>query len=247
MLPDTVDDIPDHDPVAPETRARLEGASFGFPRGLTVEELRSRLVDRLRDDYEVGHVDVDLAPDGTVEYLALGGRAAGIGPTLPPGHAAVAVRADPATGASAGDLVQVWDPPERVVTGELRGVSEDVATLALDDADAAAVDGETSYRLVTLPAEARVDREFAALFRAAEETLAVVTVSEGSPLVGQSVGTLAATVVAVRRADGGVTTLPEPATTVAGGETLYAVGRPDALRRLETNDGVQVAATPSEN
>nr|WP_282594615.1 potassium transporter TrkA [Halomarina salina] len=241
-LPQSIDDIPNHDRVPPETKTRLEGTSFGFPRRLTVEELRHRLVERLKSDYEVGHVDVDLTPDGTVEYLALGGRAAGIGPTLPPGQAAVAIRADPSSAASAGDLVQVWDPPEHVVTGELRDVAGDVATVALDDADADALDGETSYRLVTLPSQVRVDREFAALFRAAEETLAVLAVAEGSALVGRTVGSLPAAVVAVRAGDGAVTTLPDRSRTVGAGESLFVVARPDVLRKLESTDGV---ATPS--
>ncbi|MWG35091.1 hypothetical protein [Halomarina oriensis] len=245
-LPETIDDMPDYDPVAPETRTRLEGASFGFPRRLTVDELRSRLVERLTTDYEVGHVDVDLADDGTVEYLALGSRAAGIGPTLPPGQAAVAVRADPASTASPGDLVQVWDPPERVVTGELRGVAGDVATLAVDDADAAALDGETSYRLVTLPSQARVDREFAALFRAADETLAVVGVTDDGTLAGRTVGSLPVAVVAVRAADGSVETLPDDSRALAPGETLFVVARPDVLRKLDAGEG-SVAATPSDD
>jgi hypothetical protein len=240
-LPESIEDMPDHDPVAPETRARLEGASFGFPRRLTVDELRSRLVERLTTDYEVGHVDVDLAADGAVEYLALGSRAAGIGPTLPPGQAAVAVRADPASAASPGDLVQVWDPPERVVTGELRGVAGDVATLAVDDGDAAALDGETDYRLVTLPAQARVDREFAALFRAADETLAVAEVTEGGTLAGRTVGSVAAAVVAIRGADGSVETLPDGARTLAAGETLFLVARPDVLRKLDAAETRSVA------
>jgi len=245
-LPESIEDMPDHDPVAPETRARLEGASFGFPRRLTVDELRSRLVERLTTDYEVGHVDVDLAADGAVEYLALGSRAAGIGPTLPPGQAAVAVRADPASGASPGDLVQVWDPPERVVTGELRGVAGDVATLAVDDGDAAALDGETDYRLVTLPAQARVDREFAALFRAADETLAVAEVTEGGALAGRTVGSVAAAVVAIRGAEGSVETLPDSARTLVAGETLFLVARPDVLRKLDAAETRSVA-TPVDD
>jgi len=245
-LPESIEDMPDHDPVAPETRARLEGASFGFPRRLTVDELRSRLVERLTTDYEVGHVDVDLAADGAVEYLALGSRAAGIGPTLPPGQAAIAVRADPASGASPGDLVQVWDPPERVVTGELRGVAGDVATLAVDDGDAAALDGETDYRLVTLPAQARVDREFAALFRAADETLAVAEVTEGGALAGRTVGSVAAAVVAIRGAEGSVETLPDSARTLVAGETLFLVARPDVLRKLDAAETRSVA-TPVDD
>ena len=130
-LPEEVEDIVGYDPVATETKEKLADKTFVFPRRLTVEELRDRLVTRLKADYGVGHVDLELGDDGSVEYLAVGSRAAGIGPTLPPETSAVAVRTDPAFAASAGDLVQVWrtDPFERVVTAELRGVVDDVATL----------------------------------------------------------------------------------------------------------------------
>ncbi len=237
-LPEDIEPMDEHDPVPPETVDRLAGASFSFPRRLTVEELRERLVTRLKTDYGIGYVDVELADDGTVEYLAVGGRVSGLGPTLPPGTTAVAVRADPAESASAGDLVQVWGgsgTPEHVTTAELRGVAGDVVTLAVDEADAPDLAADGRYRLLTLPAQARADREFAALFRAADETMAVVTVEEGSALVGVTVGALAPAVVAIRGPDGGraVEATPGRDRTLAAGETLYALGRPGVLRRLE--------------
>jgi hypothetical protein len=227
--------MPEHDPIAPETIDRLAGASLSFPRRLSVEELRARLVARLKADYGIGHVDVELAEDRTVEYLAVGGRVAGLGPTLPPGTTAVAVRADPAESASAGDLVQVWtDGPELVTTAELRGAADDVVTLAVDSDDATEFSPDERYRLLTLPAQARSDREFASLFRAAEETMAVVAVEEGSGLVGVSVGALAPAVVAIRSGESGpVEPIPRRERTLAAGETLYALGRPSVLRRLE--------------
>lgn len=237
-LPEDVDDIGDmegYDPVAPATKGTLAGKTLIFPRRLTVAELQDRLVTRLQDDYDVGHVDVELAPDGTVEYLALGSRATGIGPTLAPGTVAVAVRADPANAASPGDRVQVWRTdaePERVLTAELRAHVDDVATLAVAEEEASRLDAASTYRLVTLPAEPQAEREFASLLRAAEETMYVVRVAEGSDLVGAAVGELDATVVAVTGPDGGVDDLPDDR-MLAAGDAVYVVARPETYRRLE--------------
>ena len=234
-LPGTIESMDEHNPVPTETVERLAGASLSFPRRLTGEELHDRLVARLKTDYGIGYVDADVDDDGSVEYLAVGGRIAGLGPTLPPGSAVVAVRADPAENASAGDLVQVWDDtPRPVTTGELRGVAGDVVTLAVDEDDAAALSPEERYRLLTLPAQIRGDREFATLFRTADETMAVVTVAEGSGLVGVTVGALAPAVVAIRVGEKrSVEPTPARDRVLAAGETLYALGRPGVLRRLE--------------
>ncbi|QPV61305.1 potassium transporter TrkA [Halosimplex litoreum] len=241
-LPEEVEDIVGYDPVPAETKEKLADKTFVFPRRLTVEELRDRLVTRLKADYGVGHVDLELDDDGSVEYLAVGSRAAGIGPTLPPETSAVAVRADPAFAASAGDLVQVWrtDPFERVVTAELRGVVDDVATLAIDAADTRKLDTEGEYKLVTLPVETRPDREFASVLRAAEETMAAVTVGAGSDLAGQPVGALDVTVVAVRPASGPVEPLPDRDRALAPRDAVYVVAAPEAIRKVEA------AATPRD-
>ncbi|MFC7079608.1 TrkA C-terminal domain-containing protein [Halorussus caseinilyticus] len=248
-LPEEIDDIDGYEPLDSETAETLAGASLRFPRGLTVAELRERLVARLRDDYGVGHVDVELADDGTVEYLAAGGRAVGLGPTLAPGTVAVAVRADPAFSASAGDLVQVWRsgatdddaPVERVATAELRATVGDVATLALDAATD--LEPDAAYRLVTLPVEPRADREFSARLRAADETVGAVTLVADSPLVGAPVGSIDATVVAVRDAEG-VETIPADHRLLAPGDTLYVVARPDLLRKVETAASEGTDASP---
>lgn len=241
-IPEDIEDIVGYDPVPAETKEKLAGKTFVFPRRLTVEELRDRLVTRLKADYGVGHVDLEVGDDGSVEYLAVGSRAAGIGPTLPPETSAVAVKADPAFAASAGDLVQVWrtDPFERVVTAELRGVVDDVATLAIDAADTRKLDAEGGYKLVTLPVETRPDREFASVLRAAEETMAAVTVGAGSDLAGQPTGALDVTVVAVRPDSGPVEPLPGRDRALSPGDAVYVVAAPEAIRRVEA------AATPRE-
>jgi hypothetical protein len=228
-----------YDPVPPETKADIAGATLVFPRRLTVEELRKRLVERLKTDHGVGHVDIDLDETGTVSYLALGAREAGIGPSLPPGTAAVSVRADPANAARAGDVVRLYRPggedddPERVTAAEFRGSAGDVVTLAVDEAETDRLDDTTRYRLVTLPTSPRADREFASLLRTAEETMGVATVAEGSPLVGLTVGAIAPAVAAIRPVGGTVEAIPSRDRALAAGDTLYAVARPGPLRRLE--------------
>jgi hypothetical protein len=235
-LPAEIDDIVGYDPMPEKTKETLEGRRFLFPRRLTKAELRDRLVARLKTDYGVGHVDLELGDDGTVEYIAIGARAAGIGPTLPPSTNAVAVHADPAHAASSGDLVQVWstEPFERVLTGELRGVTGDVVTIAIDAADTPKLDQTTRYKLVTLPVQDRPDREFASLLRAADETMGTITVGPGTELDGATVGRLGVTVVAITRDGGQPEPIPVPDRTLSAGNVIYAIAKPDALRRAET-------------
>lgn len=241
-LPEEIGDIDGYDPVDAATKDKLVGETLVFPRRVTVEALRTRFVERLRTDYGVGHVDVDIDDDGTVEYLALGGRESGIGATLPPGSAAIALKADPPNNASPGDTVQVWTEggqatgtsPQHVTNAEVRGTADDLVTLAMDEPDAKRLDQGQRYRLVTLPVEPRVDREFAAQLRSAEETMSAVSVGEGSVLVGNSVSAIDIVVVAVRTAEGDVVTIPTRSRTIEAGETIYAIGRPDRLRKLES-------------
>lgn len=237
-IPETVEDIDGYDPVPPETKAAIAGKTLLFPRRLTVAELRDRLRTRLADDYGVSHVDVELADDGTVEYLALGSRTAGIGPTLAPGTVAVAVRADPAYAASAGDLVELWqvDPePEHVATGELRGTAGDIVTVALDEADAQQLSVDGPYRLVTRAATQQADRELAGVLRAADETLGAVTIEPDSPLIGTPLAAAEGAVVAIQPASGDLLAVPPRTRPFEPGDVVYAVATPATLRRLEAD------------
>lgn len=235
-LPDEIEDVEGYDPVEGSLKASLAGQTFIFPRRLTLTELHDRLISRLHSDYGIGHVDVDIDASGTVTYLAVGSRESGLGPTLPPETCAVAVRADPANAASAGDIVQVYrvdsGTSKRVATAELRGTAGDVVTLAVDVDDATAFAPDERYRLVTSPVEPRSDREFTSLLRAAEETMSVVTLAPGSELVGTPVGAVDAAVVAIRGADG-IDPIPPRARTLVAGDALYVIAKPGKLRRLD--------------
>lgn len=84
---------------------------------------------------------------------------------------------------------------------------------------------------MTLPSRERPEREFAALLRAAHETMESVTIEEGAPLTGLPVGALRPAVVALRQ-NNSLTTLPPPQRALRAGETVYVVGRQDELRRV---------------
>lgn len=235
-LPAEVDDIAGYDPLSEETKAKIAGESLIFPRRLTVAELRARLTERLKTDYGVGHVDLELDADGTVTYLAVGRRAAGIGPTLPPETTVTAIRADPAYAAGAGDIVQIWtaDGTERRCNAEVRGTVGDVVTVAVDVAEVDGLDPTERYRLVTLSVDARPDREFASLLRAADETMGVVEIDAGGGIDGVPIGSLDVTVVAVVPADDRrVETLPARDRVLDAGESIYVIATPEALRKVE--------------
>jgi len=241
-LPDEIDDVEGYDPVDDDRKADIAGTTLLFPQGLTVGELRERIVARLEDDYGVGYVDVDVAADGAVDHLSLGRRQAGLGRTLPPGTVGVAVRADPAFSASPGDAVEVWTSgadAERVATAELRAAVGDVVTLVVDERDADALAEDRHYRLVTLPREPQADRELLAGIREADEVAGVVTVAEGGDLDGTLVGDVPATVVAVNGLDG-LEGTPRPGRALRPGDRVYALGRPEQLRRIGARSGEEV-------
>lgn len=233
-LPATIEDVDGYDPVEAGTKADLAGETFHFPRRLTVGELRERLTARLERDYGIGHVDVELTADGEIEYLALGSRPAGIGPTLAPGTVAVSIRGDPAADASPGDAVQIWarddEGIQRLAVGELRGVAADVATVAVDADDVRAFDSELPHRLVTLPGTPDAERELVSALRAADETVTTLTVEPGGSLEGTTIDSLPALILAIDRGDDAVA-LPSGDRRFAAGDVAYVLGRPDALRR----------------
>ncbi len=246
-LPTEIDDVEGYDPVDEITKEELAGETFLFPRRLTREQLRDRLVDRLQRDHGVGHIDVEFAADGSIDYLALGSRPAGIGPTLAPGTVGIALRGDPAADASPGDAVRLWrrdgDSIRRVTRGELRGTADDVVTLAIDAADAARIESDGDYRLVTLPDNPGAERDLVSLLRAADETVTTLPIETGDPLSGSTVGSLPVLVLAIDREPSPIA-LPAPETTLDAGDVVYVLARPDALRRL-TADSAGMAETGS--
>ncbi|WP_071933524.1 TrkA C-terminal domain-containing protein [Halodesulfurarchaeum formicicum] len=247
-LPAEIRDIEGYDPVEAATKESLVGRTLDFPRGLTVAELRTQLQARLKEKFDVGYVDLELSAAGEIQYLGVARRPAGIGPTLPPNAAAVAVRADPPFSATAGDIVQLWaveDTPRKLGTGELRARVGSIATITTDRAVATAIDPEAEYRLLTLEADSRPDREFAAMLRRADETMRLLSITDSSPLVGQSVAAIDGTVLGIRTAGESVETIPNRSRVIQAGDELFVIGRPEILRKLDGTDGVHAVETES--
>ncbi|ADJ14681.1 hypothetical protein [Halalkalicoccus jeotgali] len=213
-LPTTVEDAPGYEPVSKDTKETLAGATFVFPRGLTVAELRERLESRLGDDYGIGHVDCEISTDGTVSSLAVGLRASGLGPRLAPGTVALAIRADPAPDASPGDAIELWCEGHRIATGELRDATETVATVALDSDDTPLAPEE--YRLVTLAEGNGAERAARALFRSAVTKRRV-----DAELAGRRVAEFDRVVLGIKGADFEV--LPDPRRRLENEEVVYVL------------------------
>ncbi|MFB6302535.1 MAG: TrkA C-terminal domain-containing protein [Haloferacaceae archaeon] len=246
-LPADIGDIDGYDPVPEETKESLTNQTFDFPRGLTVAELETQVGERLKERDYVGYVDIDLTDEGDVAFLALGQRAAGLGPTLPPNSAAVALRADPPFSATPGDTVQIWRRDEgggsrRLGVAELRASVGEVATVATDVPVADEIDPRAEHRFMTLSADAHPDREFAAMLRGQDETMSVVDVAAESPLVGRPIGDLDVAPIAVRSSEGDVDTIPQQEYVIQAGDRLFAIGRPQDLRTLEALGGTEITA-----
>ncbi|ELY51464.1 TrkA-C domain-containing protein [Natronorubrum bangense JCM 10635] len=251
-LPETIADVDGYDSVDDSTKTELAGQTMLLPRRLSIEQRRTRLLDRLKHDYGIGHADVEFAADGTIEYLAVGSRPAGIGPTLAPGSVAVAIRADPAPDASPGDAVRIWcregDSLRRVAGGELRGVAGDVATVAVDSDDARRLEADDTYRLVTLPRSPGTERELVSVLRAAPETVITRPITAGDALDGATIDSLPVLVIAIDRGgldESGQLALPAGETRLEAGDVAYVLGRPEALRRLAELEREDRSGEPS--
>ena len=234
-IPTQINDIDGYDPVTDETKDQIAGETYNFSRGLTVERLEEALTTRLRTDHDIAHVDVELSVDGTVEYLAVGRRASGIGPALPPGMSATAIRADPAFGASPGDTIQIWNGTagERVGAAELRATAGQIATVSARADVIEKLDPHTNYRLMTLAVDERIDRVFMGMLRRADETMGVAEITAGATLVGMTVGELGLSVIAIKDTTGTTETIPSRDREFVAGDSIFVIGHPTKLRRVE--------------
>lgn len=251
-LPDVAEigDIEGYERVSGEVKAEIGDAELLFPRGLTLDQLHKRIVDRLRDDYGVGYVDVELDEEGSITHLAVGNRETGIGPTLPARRGAISIRTAPAPEATPGDKVQVWtnseNGAERVATAELRATGDTVATVVMDTKRIGAIDQSRTYDLVTLNMEKRPELEFVSLLRTANEAMESVTVVDGSPLAGLPVGGLRLPVIAIRSAAGTMHTAPPRDHVFDVEDTVYVIGRPDELRKFKIGADPEAHVQPSQ-
>lgn len=245
MIPGNVSDADGYKPASEETKRALAETTFRFPNRLSTVDLSDRLETRIATDYDVDHASVRF-DGGEIESVSVGKRRSGLGPSLPPGTVAVGIRADPPGDASPGDPVEIWsanvDANQLLARGRFRSSTEDLATVIVEQDEADAFDPDTRYRLV-IPSEPPSDSyRLAALLRTSEQTTVAVTLEDNDGLVGEFVGWLPGTVLAIERADG-VVPLPDDRVTLRPDDIVFLVGHPttfgqaDALRDRNLEKG----------
>lgn len=234
-LPETVETLDGYRAIEDAERRALSGKELQFPHRLSVGEIEDRMARRIEDDFDVDHVDVSMNAEYDVERFAVGNRPGGIGSTLPPGTAAVAVESDPAGDATTGDPIEVWavgDSGNRLVaTGVFRSKDGDVATVVVPEDDTAGFESDETYRLVTRPDTIDDVSEFVSVIWDAPETVSSVRVEADGPLEGEFVSWLSATALVLVR-DGDVIGLPAENETLEAGDGLYLLGTPRELGSL---------------
>ncbi len=244
-LPERIDDVLGYPPVEDALKTELAGQTVRVPRWSVYEGLADRLARRLETDYDVGHVSVGLAADGTIASLALGGRRTGLGSTLPPDMVAVAIRSDPPSDARSGDPVELWtdtDSSRLIAVGTLASATGNVATVILGTDDATAVSAGERYRLLTRPTTPDDTAEFIGALRAADETVTTVAVDAQSQLAGEFVGWLPGTVLVIERGDE-LHPMPADRVPIQAGDRLWVLGTP---RTLELEVGSISGSKPHE-
>ncbi|MFC4407280.1 potassium channel family protein [Haloarchaeobius iranensis] len=149
-----VRDMEGYPPLPADLRETIAEGSWSLPADLPLAELESRLVDRLRTEYDLADAAVTLDTQGRAT-IAAAPPASGLSRRIPPGKRAVSVTALLPTGAARGDSVVVRTGETRVA-GTLLSAKSDGSpapappTPDADDDGGVATDGGTDD--VTVPA-----------------------------------------------------------------------------------------------
>ncbi|MEY7850971.1 TrkA C-terminal domain-containing protein [Natrarchaeobius sp. A-rgal3] len=244
-LPETVESAEGYRPVGAAIERDLARETVRLPHGLEPDRRRERIERHLEREYGVGYASVELADDGTVDRVRVGGRSSGLGSMLPPETVAVAIRADPSPNASLGDPVEIWstDGQRRLIaTGTLRTANGSIATVIVDANLADDLSSDERYRLVTRPDDPTDGYEFASTLRTVDETVTTVRVDADSPLAGEFVGWLPGRVLVVDR-DGELLSLPADNETLEVGDELWVLSSPAELGSFDPTevDGSEAA------
>lgn len=284
-----VRDMEAYPPLPPELRARIREGAWRFPADLPLAELESRLVERLKTEYDLADAAVRIDARGRAD-IAAAPPTSGLSRRVPQGHRAVSISALLPTGMARGERVTVVTDAARVDGTVLAATSDPGKASPAppdpppgdggDDAPVATDGGEDEDAEPTAPAAPttaggegritvavprsestallRADRgrvvvraqgtrreyELLGVLRRAGNRVTRLTVRAGGPLDGKTIGTAevrdtyGVAVLAHRRGGDGSESRgwrfsPRGDTTLAAGDTLFAVGERDALRRFE--------------
>lgn len=146
-----VADIEGYPPMPAELRAELQEGEWTFPADVPLNELETRLADRLKTDHDLAEVAVRL-DERARATIAAAPPVGALSKRVPTGKRAVSVSALVPTGLARGDVVDVVTP-ETVVTGTVLSAKSTEKADKKEKADkAAATDGGTDTATVEIPA-----------------------------------------------------------------------------------------------
>lgn len=143
-------DIDGYPPLPDDLREKLGTGSWKFPANSPVDELETRLEERLTTDYELAEVDVTITREGRAQ-IAAAPSSAGLSRRVDPGKRAVSIQTFLPTGVARGDSATL-ELPDGAVTGPVvsaRTAGLDTAESTSPSSDAAEDEAETE-----LPAKA---------------------------------------------------------------------------------------------
>ncbi|MFP9193255.1 hypothetical protein ACLI4Q_16600 [Natrialbaceae archaeon A-CW1-1] len=223
-LPTELADVDGYPPVAVERKRTIAGRTLLFPRHLSRSDLEKRLRTRLEEDFDLGRVTVAVDDDGSIDAFAVGGRRAGLSPTIPPSMEAVAVVTDCTPAVSTGDPIELWagadDGVRLVSTGIVHAADTDVVTVVPESGVASMIDDTATYRLTTAADTSTDVHELIGLTRVAAERVVKRTVEPGAAIDGEFVTWVSDTVLLIER-DGECLPFPDGRETITAGDTVH--------------------------
>jgi len=125
-----VADMEGYPPLSEELRAEIRNAELTFPADLRLDELESRVADRLRTEYDLGDASVSVDERGRATVVAAP-PFSGLSKRVADDRRAVSVTGLIPTGLARGDEVTVITPDAQV-----RGTVVSAQTDAAEEADA---------------------------------------------------------------------------------------------------------------
>ncbi|WP_266078770.1 potassium channel family protein [Haladaptatus caseinilyticus] len=256
-----VGDIDGYPPLTDDLRSAIRDGEWTFPADLPIAELESRLADRLRTEYDLADVSVEIDTGGKATVRAAPPEGS-LSRRLPSNRRAVSVDSLVPTGIARGDEVALELGDDEVVGTVLSAKtegneSEDDAdedpssvsraptttggdgrvTVSVPKADASDLIGGIPTKLRVRSREIHPEFELVRLLRQAGKQWRRVQISPGSELEGMALGGLSVrdtydvAVLGIEQANDW-TVAPSGTTTLTAGDNLYVVGTRDSLRRF---------------
>lgn len=253
-----VGDIEGHPPLPDDLRTAIAEDDWTFPGDLPIDELESRLADRLRTDYDLADVTVEIDTRGAATVNAAPPEGT-LSRRVPAGQRAVSVDTLVPTGLSHDDEV-VFTLEDGEVGGTVLSAKSNGGSTEMDAGDpisgtptttggdgrvTVAASNEDARRLLDgTPTQLRVESrgtryefELIHLLRRAGKRWKRLSIRPGSEFDGVTLGsasvraTYGVAVLAVERT-GNWTVAPAGTTVLSAGDELYVVGDDESIRRF---------------